>query len=187
MSSGNCTAHSTFSPLAVELVLSCHAGEPTLKFLEIIWHRIPQSHSQPLFGLSRNDQWGQVLRDDTWRQQIPLQTFLLIFFQLQLGQWGGVEFGSEERNEKFHRLLGAFKNTPSTQTPEANVSLQSSRRCMTKDTEESLTQTLQQQYESAMNFSRNRRGLGLGYNPDEDPSKKTFYIDKTGSKSVKLS
>lgn len=83
--------------------------------------------------------------------------------------------------------MGGLKHKPSTQAPEANVSPQSSRQCMTKGTEESLTQRLEQQYETAMNFSRNRRGLGLGYNPDEDPSNKTFYIDKTGSKSVKLS
>lgn len=113
--------------------------------------------------------------------------FLVLIFKLQVGQWGEAEFGSEERNEKFLRLMGAFKKKPFTQAHDADVSLQSSRRCMTKDTESSLTQRLEQQYESAMNFSRKRRGLGLGYNPDEDPSKKTFYIDKNGSKSVKLS
>ncbi|KAJ7371121.1 Small acidic protein [Desmophyllum pertusum] len=97
----------------------------------------------------------------------------------ELGQWGKTEFGSEERQEKFLRLMGAFKNKPSTQSPaDANVSPQSSQRCMTKDTESSLTQRLEQQYESAMDCSRNRRGLGLGYNPDQDPSNKTFYIDK---------
>lgn len=110
-----------------------------------------------------------------------------MFFYLQLGQWGETEFGSEERKDKFLRLMGAYKKKSSAQTPEANLSPQSSRRCMTKDTEKSLTQRLEQQYESAMNVTRNRRGLGLGYNPDEDPSNKTFYIDKTGFKSVKLS
>lgn len=113
--------------------------------------------------------------------------FISFIFNLQLGQWGEAQFGSEEKNEKFLRLMGAFKHKPSTQAPETDVSPHSSRRCMTKDTEKSLTQRLEQQYETAMDFSRNRRGLGLGYNPDEDPSKKTFYIDKTGSKSVKLS
>lgn len=113
---------------------------------------------------------------------------LLLFFQLQLGQWGETEFGSEERKDKFLRLMGAYKKKPSAQSPEANVSPQSSRCSMTKDTEKALAQRLEQQYESAMNVTRNRRGLGLGYNPDEDPSNKTFYIDKTGSsKSVKLS
>jgi len=109
-----------------------------------------------------------------------------LFINLQLGQWGETELGSEERKDKFLRLMGAYKKKPSAQSPEANLSPQSSRRCMTKDKEKSLTQQLEQQYESAMNVTRNRRGLGLGYNPDEDPSNKTFYIDKTGSKSVKL-
>ena len=57
---------------------------------------------------------------------------------------------------------------------------------MTKTIEESLTRRLEQQYEVAMDCSRNKRGLGLGYNPDEDPSNKMFYIDKSASKSVKL-
>ena len=81
--------------------------------------------------------------------------------------------------------MGAFKNPTSTQAS-AVSSPPSSRRSMTKDTEESLTEQLEKQYEAAMDCSRNKRGLGLGYNPDEDPSNKIFYIDKSGSKSVKL-
>lgn len=82
--------------------------------------------------------------------------------------------------------MGAYKNKPSMEPSGTTLSSKSSRHCMTKATEDSLTKGLEQQYESAMKFSRNRRGLGLGYNPDEDPSNKLFYIDKTASKSVKL-
>ena len=81
--------------------------------------------------------------------------------------------------------MGAFKKSDSTQATGAR-SPPSIRRCMTKGTEESLTQGLEKQYETAMDCSRNKRGLGLGYNPDEDPSNKKFYIDKSASKSVKL-
>lgn len=81
--------------------------------------------------------------------------------------------------------MGAFKKPSSTQAAVAS-SPPSARRCMTKDSEDSLTRRLEQQYETAMDCSRNKRGLGLGYNPDDDPSNKKFYIDKNGSKSVKL-
>ncbi|XP_015762504.1 PREDICTED: lysine-rich nucleolar protein 1-like [Acropora digitifera] len=104
--------------------------------------------------------------------------------QPKLGQWSEAEFGSPERKDKFLRLMGAFKN-PSTQGSGAD-NLSSVRRCMTRGTEESLTQRLQQQYETAMDSSRKKRGLGLGYNPDVDPANKLFYIDKSASASVKF-
>ena len=75
---------------------------------------------------------------------------------------------------------------PTRQANDAASGPSSGSRCMTKGTEESLTRRLEKQYEAAMDCSRNKRGLGLGYNPDEDPNNKTFYIDKTASKSVKL-
>ena len=110
--------------------------------------------------------------------------FVLIF---KLGQWGGADFGSAARNDKFLRLMGAFKKPSATrQANDAASGPSSGGRCMTKGTEESLTRRLEKQYEAAMDCSRNKRGLGLGYNPDEDPNNKTFYIDKTASKSVKL-
>ena len=111
-------------------------------------------------------------------------TFAALNMLFQLGQWSEAEFGSPERKDKFLRLMGAFKN-PSTQGSGA-YNLSSVRRCMTRGTEESLTERLQQQYETAMDSSRKRRGLGLGYNPDVDPANKLFYIDKSASASVKF-
>lgn len=102
----------------------------------------------------------------------------------QLSQWSEAEFGSPERKNKFLRLMGAFKN-PSTQGSGAD-NPSSIRQCMTRGTEESLTERLQQQYETAMDSSRKRRGRGLGYNPDVDPANKLFYIDKSASASVKF-
>ena len=102
----------------------------------------------------------------------------------QIGQWSEAEFGSPERTDKFRRLMGAYKETSNRETGANSPS--SSRHCMTKGSEELLTERLQQQYDSAMDYVRDRRGLGLGYNPDEDPKNKIFYIDKSASKSVSL-
>lgn len=96
--------------------------------------------------------------------------FAALNMLFQLDQWSEAKFGSPERKNKFLRLMGAFKK-PTTQGSGAD-NLSSSRQCMTRGTEESLTARLQQQYETAMDSSRKRRGLGLGYNPDVDPTNK---------------
>ena len=51
---------------------------------------------------------------------------------------------------------------------------------------ESLEKKLQNQYEHAWETTKKRRGLGLEYDPTNDPKNKTFYIDKGGSRSTKF-
>ena len=58
---------------------------------------------------------------------------------------------------------------------------------MSKDEEKRLNNRLEMQYQQAFDTSRNKRGLGLGYDPNQDKSLKTFHIDVEGpSKSMKF-
>lgn len=82
--------------------------------------------------------------------------------------------------------MGVYKNKFLTELFGIILSLKFSRYCMIKVIEDFFIKGLEQQYEFVMNFSRNRRGLGFGYNSDEDLSNKLFYIDKIVFKLVKL-
>ena len=58
---------------------------------------------------------------------------------------------------------------------------------MNKDEEERLNKKLETQYQNAFDTSRNRKGLGLGYDASNDTSLKQFHIDvQQPSKSIKF-
>lgn len=58
---------------------------------------------------------------------------------------------------------------------------------MSKDEEKNLNKKLETQYQQAFDFSRKRKGLGLGYDASQDKSVKEFHIDvEQPSKSIKF-
>ncbi|MEE6497430.1 hypothetical protein FKM82_002746 [Ascaphus truei] len=97
------------------------------------------------------------------------------------GQWNTVSIECSDQQAKFFRLMGAFKKgnqgalPPSASRAKANMALG-------KGEEQVLNRNLQTEFDKALGWKQNR-GIGLGYQPSE---KKTFYIDKSISKSVKL-
>eukprot|EP00112_Aurelia_sp_Birch-Aquarium-sp1_P009917 Seg2146.2 transcript_id=Seg2146.2/GoldUCD/mRNA.D3Y31 product="Lysine-rich nucleolar protein 1" protein_id=Seg2146.2/GoldUCD/D3Y31 len=106
-----------------------------------------------------------------------------------IGQWGAVSLGSTEQNNKFIRLLGGFKKKGNTVDEKKGFSglKKFSTAAMSKTQEENLNKGLEMQYEHAFDTSRNKRGLGLGYEPAQDKTLKSFHIDKDAvSKSVKF-
>ena len=117
----------------------------------------------------------------------------LSFSQVQgnpdIGQWGAASLGSTEQNNKFIRLLGGFKNKGNTIGEKKGFSglKKFSTAAMSRTQEEKLNKGLEKQYEYAFDTSRNKRGLGLGYEPVQDKTLKSFHIDKdASSKSVKF-
>lgn len=104
------------------------------------------------------------------------------------GQWETATFESDERKQKFMRLLGGFrKSTGSDQTisPKNDVISRGGGFAMGAKAQNSYIQTMENQFTHAVsqNF---RRGIGLGYEPPPSAGKK-FYIDTSQSKSKKFS
>ncbi|XP_077173271.1 lysine-rich nucleolar protein 1 [Paroedura picta] len=97
------------------------------------------------------------------------------------GQWSTATFDSAERKRKFLRLMGGFKQGPAlAQEPPATVTKHNP--ALARHGEEKLQQTLQAEFEKAMD-RKHRRGPGLGYQP---APQKMGHIDKYASKSVKF-
>ncbi|KAM4632341.1 lysine-rich nucleolar protein 1 isoform 2-T2 [Discoglossus pictus] len=98
----------------------------------------------------------------------------------RFGQWDTATFQNSEQQTKFLRLLGGFKKgneatLKSPGQPKANMAL-------SKAGEQTLERNLMQEFDKALGWKQNR-GLGLGFQPQP---KKSFYIDKTFSKSTKF-
>jgi len=109
--------------------------------------------------------------------------FMLSYFQFN--NWGNASFESDERKEKFLRLMGGFKKSSNLESSTSSSRPKTLFGAMSKSQETSLNNDLEDQYQRAFDFSRKSRGRGLGYDPDLDPENKTFFIDKE-SKSTKL-
>lgn len=106
-----------------------------------------------------------------------------------VGQWGQASFDSEEQKNKFIRLLGGFKSKADDSSPDkTHVGLKKFNSvAMNKGEEERLNKRLETQFQQAFDCSRNRRGLGLGYDASQDKNIKKFHIDTDQpSKSIKF-
>jgi len=116
-----------------------------------------------------------------------------------MGQWGNVELGSNEKTQKFFRLLGGMKRPNSSplsfKGPKGSSSVDSSDTApekaimaMGKKDADTLNRKLEEQFKKALGgFGRGK--VGLGFSPAQetiDPSQKKFHIDATSSKSVKF-
>nr|XP_056722460.1 lysine-rich nucleolar protein 1 [Euleptes europaea] len=97
------------------------------------------------------------------------------------GQWGTATFDSAEQKSKFLRLLGGFKKGPAS-TQEWPAKARQQNMALARHGEEKLQQTLQAEFEKAMDWKQ-RRGAGLGFQP---APQKWAYIDKHASKSIKF-
>ncbi|XP_047143615.1 uncharacterized protein ZC262.2 isoform X1 [Hydra vulgaris] len=87
------------------------------------------------------------------------------------GQWSEVNLGSGDRKDKFLRLLGGYKSS--------NIEKQEKKKfsnfAFSKKKEERLNDNLEKQYETAWSITREKRGLGLGFdnsatNEEKKPS-----------------
>ena len=86
------------------------------------------------------------------------------------GQWSSASLGSDERNDKFFRLMGGFKksNIDSGKQKFSTFALDQKR-------EEKLNNKLLNQYEQAWETTREKRGKGLGFSEDVSDEKKPSF------------
>lgn len=108
-------------------------------------------------------------------------------FFLQFNTWENASFESDERKEKFLRLMGGFKKSNNKDGSSLNQTSQprSSFGAMSRSQESSLNKALEDQFQRAFDLKRTSRGRGLGYDGNLDPENKTFFIDKQ-PKSMKF-
>ncbi|XP_075686309.1 lysine-rich nucleolar protein 1 isoform X2 [Rhinoderma darwinii] len=99
----------------------------------------------------------------------------------KFGQWDSATFQNSEQQTKFLRLLGGFKKgNQATLTSTSNQ--EQANMALGKEGEHILQRNLLAEFDKAVSWKQNR-GIGLGFQPAQ---KKTFYIDQTASRSVKL-
>jgi len=104
---------------------------------------------------------------------------------LETGQWGTASLGSDARNDKFFRLMGGKKKGATGDT-EGTFKQKFASQALNQTEEQDLNAGLQKQYNDAWETTRQKRGLGLGYDENLDRGRKTFHIDTTSSNSTKL-
>ncbi|XP_053551185.1 lysine-rich nucleolar protein 1 [Bombina bombina] len=117
----------------------------------------------------------QALQDDIDRESGKIK-------DARFGQWDTASFQCSEQKDKFLRLLGGFKKgnqAAFTKSP----SQQKANMALGKTEETALNRNLQEEFDKALNWKQSR-GSGLGFQPPAP--KKTFFIDKTASKSIKF-
>jgi len=109
---------------------------------------------------------------------------------MKLGQWQMAALDSEDRENKFFRLLGGAKAGKEQQLASnkklglfKGLSGKSGNTAMAKEQQESFFKTLENQFESARNMGLQNKGGGLGFQKDPSEGKK-FHID-TGVKKSK--
>ncbi|XP_038619823.1 lysine-rich nucleolar protein 1 isoform X2 [Tachyglossus aculeatus] len=105
----------------------------------------------------------------------------------RFGQWDTAAFDNADQKMKFLRLMGGFKkSSPSLSHPPATTAAAAAagkpNMALNKKGAESLRQNLQMQFDKALSWKQSR-GMGLGFS---SAAKKTFFIDKSASKSVKF-
>jgi len=111
---------------------------------------------------------------------------------MKLGQWQTASLDSQQRENKFFRLLGGAKaggvgSPQASDNKKAGLFKSLSGKCgnaaMAKEQQESFFKTLENQFESARNLGLQNKGGGLGFHKDPAEGKK-FHID-TGVKKSK--
>ncbi|XP_074866713.1 lysine-rich nucleolar protein 1 [Carettochelys insculpta] len=99
----------------------------------------------------------------------------------QFGQWSTATFESSDQKTKFLKLMGGFKKgSISTQDPPG--AREKPNLALNRKSEETLKQTLQMQFEKALNLKQHK-GCGLGFQP---VANKKVHIDKYASRSIKF-
>ncbi|XP_056391650.1 lysine-rich nucleolar protein 1 isoform X2 [Hyla sarda] len=99
----------------------------------------------------------------------------------KFGQWDTATFQNSEQQSKFFRLLGGLKKGNQVAVPSPSNQVKANM-AMGKQEEQSLERNLLQEFDKAVSWRQNR-GIGLGFQPAQN---KTYYIDKTASRSVKF-
>ncbi|XP_074650999.1 uncharacterized protein LOC141905838 isoform X2 [Tubulanus polymorphus] len=119
------------------------------------------------------------------------------------GQWGQVTLGSEDRTNKFLKLMGGYKSKSHAISDSGAVSgnafkkpnkfvnpnspfLARNRKAMSEQEQENLNKKLEDQFQKAFDLKLYaEKGGGLGYAPPPGAGKK-FHIDINSSKSMKF-
>uniref|UniRef100_A0A8C3T754 Lysine rich nucleolar protein 1 n=1 Tax=Chelydra serpentina TaxID=8475 RepID=A0A8C3T754_CHESE len=124
----------------------------------------------------------QALQEEIDRESGKTKVFRnKVESDIKFGQWSTATFESSDQKTKFLKLMGGFKKgSASTQDPPGTT--EKPNMALNKKGEETLTQTLQMEFEKAINLKQHR-GTGLGFQPIAN---KKVYIDKYVSKSIKF-
>jgi len=107
----------------------------------------------------------------------------------QVGQWSTAQFDSNEKQQKFLRLMGGFKKvTQPTGGPapaRPNMALVRPNMALAQDQQQNLQRALLGEFERAQSRRADfgGRGTGLGFSA---PPSKNFYIDANASRSVRF-
>ncbi|XP_067407132.1 lysine-rich nucleolar protein 1 isoform X2 [Emydura macquarii macquarii] len=99
----------------------------------------------------------------------------------KFGQWSTATFESSDQKTKFLKLMGGFKKG-SASTQDLPATTEKPNMALNRKGEETLKQTLQMEFEKAINLKQHR-GIGLGFQPI---SNKKVHIDTYASRSVKF-
>uniref|UniRef100_A0A8C8VF73 Small acidic protein-like domain-containing protein n=1 Tax=Pelusios castaneus TaxID=367368 RepID=A0A8C8VF73_9SAUR len=99
----------------------------------------------------------------------------------KFGQWSTATFESSDQKRKFLKLMGGFKKD-SASIPNPPATTAKPNMALSSEGEETLKQTLQLEFEKAINLKQHR-GIGLGFQPTAN---KKVHIDKYASSSVKF-
>lgn len=111
------------------------------------------------------------------------------------GQWSTADMGDSDRQLKFFRLLGGFKNKTDSETVQSKFSLgkkspfmnsykSGGGNAMNRNQQDAYTSAMENQFERALTSNSNR-GIGLGFEKPPEEGKK-FHIDVQKSKSIKF-
>ncbi|XP_032817109.2 lysine-rich nucleolar protein 1 [Petromyzon marinus] len=107
----------------------------------------------------------------------------------QFGQWDTACLGDATKQNKFLRLMGGFKKSSGHSGSELESGPGTSGRAnmaLGGESENRLNSALESQFQHALQRKNyQQRGVGLGFQADAS-AKKTFFIDKAMSRSLKL-
>ncbi|XP_061426114.1 lysine-rich nucleolar protein 1 [Lethenteron reissneri] len=107
----------------------------------------------------------------------------------QFGQWDTACLGDATKQNKFLRLMGGFKKGSGHSGSELESGPGASGRAnmaLGGESENRLNSALESQFQHALQRKNyQQRGVGLGFQADAS-AKKTFFIDKAMSRSLKL-
>ncbi|XP_029767121.1 lysine-rich nucleolar protein 1 isoform X2 [Terrapene carolina triunguis] len=124
----------------------------------------------------------QALQEEIDRESGKTKVFRnKVESDVKFGQWSTATFESSDQKTKFLKLMGGFKKgSASSQDPPGTT--EKPNMALNRKGEETLKQTLQLEFEKAVNLKQHR-GIGLGFQPIAN---KKVYIDKYVSKSIKF-
>ncbi|XP_039347893.1 lysine-rich nucleolar protein 1 isoform X2 [Mauremys reevesii] len=124
----------------------------------------------------------QALQEEIDRESGKTKVFRnKVESDIKFGQWSTASFENSDQKTKFLKLMGGFKKgSASSQDPPGTT--EKPNMALNRKGEETLKQTLQMEFEKAVNLKQHR-GIGLGFQPIAN---KKVYIDKYVSKSIKF-